>query len=162
MGENGTRVERVERVEVKYFEKEMEYFMEYGGVWSLISKRIIMKSKIEKFEDLRIWKEGMSLAVEIYTELKTCRDFGLKDQMQRSAVSVPSNIAEGFERRYQKDFVRFLNIANGSNGELRTQLLIAVQIGLIEKEKGMKLIERTKFISAMIYKLIIYRKGYKG
>lgn len=54
-------------------------------------------SKITKFEDLHVWKEGMQLTVELYNELKDCKDYGLRDQIQKSAVSIPSNIAEGFE-----------------------------------------------------------------
>lgn len=71
-------------------------------------------ANIEKFEDLEIWKEGMRLCTSIYEHLKDCRDFSLKDQMQRASVSIPSNIAEGFERRTNKDFIRFLYIAKGS------------------------------------------------
>ena len=90
-----------------------------------------MDKKIEKFEDLNVWREGMELTVEIYKLLKDCQDFSLRDQMQRSAVSIPSNIAEGYERNSNKDFIRFLYIAKLSSGELRTQLYISQKIGLI-------------------------------
>ena len=63
-----------------------------------------MEGRVNKFEDLEVWKEGMSLATKIYKELKDCHDFGLRDQMQRSAVSIPSNISEGYERNTKKDF----------------------------------------------------------
>jgi four helix bundle protein len=63
-----------------------------------------MGEKIQKFEDLVVWKNSMELAVEIYRLLKDCRDFGLRDQVQRAAVSIPSNIAEGFERQSNKEF----------------------------------------------------------
>jgi len=117
-----------------------------------------MNNRIEKFEDLRVWQESISLATEIYKLLKNCRDFGLKDQMQRAAVSVPSNIAEGYERKYNKEFIRFLNISKGSAGELRTQLRIAVNINLIQKEIGERYIDKTHHISAMICELIETRK----
>lgn len=77
------------------------------------------------FEDLKVWKTACNLAVTIYDSFKTCRDYGLKDQITRSAVSVASNIAEGAERDSGPDFIRFLNIAKGSAAELRTQLYIA-------------------------------------
>jgi four helix bundle protein len=117
-----------------------------------------MAERIERFEDLEVWKEGMRLAVELYDCLKECRDFGLKDQIQRSAVSVPSNIAEGFERNSNKEFIQFLYIAKSSCGELRTQLYLATEVGLLQKEAGRTLIEKTKKISAMLYNLIRIRK----
>lgn len=67
--------------------------------------------KIEKFEDYEVWKRFMRLAVDIYQNLKDCKDFGLRDQMQRSAVSIPSNFAEGYERQSNKEFIRFLYIS---------------------------------------------------
>lgn len=117
-----------------------------------------MNTKVEKFEDLLVWKQGMEIVRYIYAQTKTFKDFGLKDQMRRAAVSIPSNIAEGFEKRYQKEFIRYLNIARGSTAELRTQIQIAIDVHFIEKEEGLILIEKTKFISAMLYKLIQYRK----
>ena len=114
--------------------------------------------KIEKFEDLIVWKGSMRLAVEVYEQLKDCRDFGFKDQIQRCSVSVPSNIAEGYERQSNKEFIQYLYIAKGSCGELRTQIYLAINIGIIDKEKGMELLEKTKKISAMLYGLIQTRK----
>jgi len=63
------------------------------------------------FEELEVWKRGCKLAVEVYVALKDCRDYGLRDQMTKSAVSVSSNIAEGAERDSEKEFIRFLHIA---------------------------------------------------
>jgi four helix bundle protein len=100
----------------------------------------------------------MRLAVELYDCLKECRDCGLKDQIQRSAVSEPSNSAEGFERNPNKEFVQFLYIAKSSCGELRTQLYLATEVGILQKETGKTLIEKTKKISAMLYNLIRIRK----
>ncbi len=76
-----------------------------------------MGEKVSRFEDLEVWKEGMRLATKIYRALNACRDYGLRDQMQRAAVSIPSNIAEGYERNTNKDFIHFLYIAKGSCGE---------------------------------------------
>jgi len=69
-----------------------------------------MGVKVGRFEDLEVWKEGMRLATKIYRALNTCRDYGLRDQMQRSAVSIPSNIAEGYERNTNKDFIGLCGI----------------------------------------------------
>ena len=117
-----------------------------------------MPERIEKFEDLNVWKESMRLSVELYGSLKDCKDYGFRDQIQRSAVSIPSNIAEGFERQSNKEFIRFLYIAKASCGELRTQLYIAIELGIIDKKRGEEFIERTRKISAMLFKLIKFRK----
>lgn len=114
--------------------------------------------KIEKFEDIEVWKEGMQLALNLYQILRDCRDYGLRDQMQRSAVSIPSNIAEGYERNTNKDFIHFLYIAKGSCSELRTQIYLAIQIGHFDKITGDKLLESTRKISAMLYNLIKVRR----
>jgi len=83
----------------------------------------------KKFEDIDSWKKGRELAREIYAATNKgafARDFGLRDQMRRAAVSIVSNIAEGFERDRKTEFIRFLLIAKGSAGELRSQLYIAL------------------------------------
>ncbi|PIP06359.1 MAG: four helix bundle protein, partial [Syntrophobacterales bacterium CG23_combo_of_CG06-09_8_20_14_all_48_27] len=80
------------------------------------------------FEELDVWKRACRLAVRIYESLRDCRDYGLKDQMTRSAVSIASNIAEGAERNSRVEYIRFLHIAKGSSAELRTQVYIAQQI----------------------------------
>lgn len=114
-----------------------------------------MKDKIEKFEDLKIWQQGVELAVNLYKELVDCKDYGLRDQLQRSAVSVPSNIAEGFDRHSNKEFIRYLRIAKSSCAELRTQLIIADRINLFESKA---IIDETIKLSAMIQTLITYRE----
>ena len=97
-------------------------------------------------------------AVQIQTLEKNCKDFGLRDQIQRSAVSIPSNISEGFDRKGNKEFIQFLYIAKGSCSELRTQLYIALETGTIDKSIGKDFIDNSKMISAMLYKLIQVRK----
>jgi four helix bundle protein len=94
-------------------------------------------SKIEKIEDLIVWQKAKNLSIEIYSVSNVgvfSKDFGLRDQIRRSAVSVPSNIAEGFGRGGNKEFLQFLSIAKGSLYELKTQLIIANEIGYIELE----------------------------
>jgi len=108
----------------------------------------------QSFEELEVWKRGCKLAVDVYLALKDSRDFSLKDQMNRAAVSIPSNISEGAERNTKPDFIRFLHIAKGSSAELRTQLYIAEKTGILEKSKTIRLIEETKQISSMLQGLI--------
>jgi len=107
------------------------------------------------FEDLEVWKHGCRLAVRVYEVLKGCKDYGLKDQMTRAAISIPSNISEGAERDSKAEFIRFLHIAKGSAAELRTQVYIARQIGVIDGETQKELVEELKKISAMLHALII-------
>ncbi len=106
------------------------------------------------FEELEVWKRGCRLAVRVYEALRHCRDYGLKDQMTRAAVSIPSNISEGAERDTKPEFIRFLHIAKGSAAELRTQVYIARQIGIIESPIQVELTEELKGISAMLQGLI--------
>ena len=93
-------------------------------------------ARIEKFEDIEAWQRARQLAKAVYavtSEGKFARDFGLRDQIQRAAVSVMSNIAEGFERGGDVEFRRFLAIAKGSAGEVKAQLYVALDAGLIDK-----------------------------
>src|SRR5581483_1472095 len=97
---------------------------------------------IKSFEDLEIWQEGIKIAVEIYKLSETgliAKDFGLKDQLRRSAISIPANIAEGFEYDNRKDFKRFLTYTKGSSGELRSHLTVLEEVGVIERETSIGL-----------------------
>ena len=107
----------------------------------------------KSFEDLDVWKRSSRLAVQIYNALRDCRDFSMKDQMTRAAVSIPSNIAEGAERFSDKEFARFLYIARGSAAELRTQLYIANKINLIDDELTRKHVNEVTQLSAMLHGL---------
>ena len=110
-----------------------------------------------RFEDLEVWQEATSLAVEVYTVSKSGdlnQDFGFRDQLRRSAVSIASNIAEGKERETIPEFVRYLYIAKGSSGELKTQLMIAQRIGYIEQHCAENLWQRAEKISAKLGALI--------
>lgn len=106
------------------------------------------------FEGLEVWQKGCRLAVDLYRILEDCRDFGFRDQICRAAVSVPSNTAEGYERNKPRDFIRFLNIAKGSCGELRTQLFIARELNYVPSEIFKDLVDRSKSVSAMLSALI--------
>lgn len=102
------------------------------------------------FEDLEVWKRACRLAVRVYETLQECRDWGLRDQMTRAAVSIASNIAEGAERDSTPEYIRFLHIAKGSAAELRTQLYIAQRVGLIDQTTQTELTQECKEIAAML------------
>ena len=106
----------------------------------------------QSFEDLEVWKRACQFAVRTYEILRDCNDFAIRDQMQRAAVSIASNIAEGSERG-GKDFSRFLRMAQGSAPELRTQMVIARKIGILTEVEFPKLITQLKEISKMIHGL---------
>ena len=108
----------------------------------------------KSFEDLEVWKRSCQLAVELYKQLQDCRDYSFKDQMQRAAISISSNIAEGAERGSSKDYIRFLHIAKGSASELRSQLYIANKVKLISCDSRRKLCDELIEISKMIHGLI--------
>lgn len=122
---------------------------------------------IKYFEDLSIWKLSRELTNRIYKATgadEFSKDFGLKDQIRRASVSVMSNIAEGYERGGNQEFIQFLSIAKGSCGEVRSQLYVAMDQDYIAKDDGEQLIEDFKKLSIMINNLIEYLKGssYKG
>jgi len=92
----------------------------------------------QKFEDLPVWKLAKDLAVKVYQitkDEKFRRDYSLVDQIRRASISISSNIAEGFERGSKKEFIKFLYIAKGSLGELRSQLQVSFELGYINREK---------------------------
>lgn len=109
------------------------------------------------FQKLQVWQLAKELAVKIYklaSKSELSRDYGLKDQIQRSAVSIPSNIAEGDELETDKQSVRHFYIAKGSTAELITQLIIAEEVGYVEKAESDQLINECRRISVMLLKLI--------
>ena len=105
------------------------------------------------FEDLEVWKKSCRLSVRLYKLLKDCRDFGMKDQMLRSSISIPSNIAEGSERKSVPDFRRFINIAQGSAAELRTQIYISKEVKILSEIEAKELVQELKSISRMLQSL---------
>lgn len=114
-----------------------------------------LSGKMSKnFEDLDVWQRSRSLAVCVCRTLQVCKDYGFRDQITRAAVSIPSNIAEGAERITRKEFTQFLGYAKGSAGELRTQLMIAADLGYITKNNAAELINESTQISKMLFGLI--------
>lgn len=109
---------------------------------------------MDAFEDLVVWRRSSALAVAVYRAMEHCREWGLRDQVTRAAISVPSNIAEGFERNSRKQFIQFLRIAKGSCGELRAQLHLCRQIGLIGEAEALSLRTEALAVSRMLQGLI--------
>ena len=122
---------------------------------------------INKFQELEVWKFSKEMAVTAFKTFNNVNDAYsrlLISQLIRSVVSVPSNIAEGFEREGRKEFINFLSIAKGSNGEFLTQLMIAKEVGIIAENEYDKLSSLSHQIGLMLRKLIQYltQSNYKG
>ena len=116
-----------------------------------------MEDKIKNFKDLKIWQKSMELAKAVYQVTDTFpakETYGIISQMRRSAVSVPSNIAEGFMRRYNKEYKQFLHIALGSLAELETQILLSEKLGLLKKDKNKDILADINELNKMIAGLI--------
>ena len=114
------------------------------------------------FKDLQVWQKAKDLALEVYrvtAEGDLNRDFGLRDQLRRSAVSIASNIAEGDERNTNKESIRFFHIAKGSLAEVRTQIQIAHEVGYLQKDKYESLEAGSIELGRMMGKLIKVRQG---
>jgi four helix bundle protein len=118
---------------------------------------------VQQFEDLHVWQNARALVREIYQVTKQRafkRDFGLRDQITRAATSTMSNIAEGFERGTRKDFIRFLNMAKGSNGEVRSQLYVALDQEYLEQKRFDELRQSVSALSRRLAKFIRYLETY--
>ena len=110
--------------------------------------------KIERFEDIVAWRKAGGLSYNVYEEFKSSCDCGFKDQIQRASVSIMNNIAEGFERRSNKEFKNFLFIAKGSSGEVRSMLYLALKLKYISGDSFNKLYDSSVEISKLISGLI--------
>jgi len=109
---------------------------------------------MKTFEELDVWQRSKAIAVTVCRASSACKDWGFRDQIMRSAVSVPSNIAEGAERNGSKEFIYFLGIAKGSLGELRTQIIIGQELEYFNKLEAEKWITETRELSKMLHGLI--------
>lgn len=120
--------------------------------------------KIQKFEELNIWKLGLEITKIVYdltAKGNFSRDFGLRDQIRRAVVSISSNIVEGFEKNNNNEFVRFLKISKGSAGETRNQLYIALAVGYIEQNEFDILNKKLEDLAAQIGGFIVYLQKKK-
>ncbi len=127
---------------------------------------MVSPSRINRFEELIVWQKAMALATEIYDKTRKgafAKDWGLRDQIQRAAVSIPSNIAEGFERYSDKEFRQYLLVAKGSAGELRTHLYLAGSVGYLTPIEKRRLLEACLEVSRMLSGLIkVVTRNSKG
>ena len=115
------------------------------------------RKTIRTFEDLIVWQKTIEFVKEVYVvtsqgDLK--RDFGLRDQLRRAAVSIPTNIAEGFERNSRKEYLLFLNIAKGSAGETRSLFRVALEVGYFNKQTHDRLREKVLTLSRFLFNQI--------
>ena len=122
---------------------------------------------IEKFEDIEAWQKARELTREVYAASNTglfAKDYGLRDQIRRAAVSIMANIAEGFERGGDKEFGQFIAQAKGSSAEVRAQLYVALDQGYIDKLTFGRLAELTIQINRMLAGLMKYLRSseFKG
>lgn len=122
---------------------------------------------VRPFEELQIWKNARRLTNRIYAATKGpafSKDFGLCDQIRRAAVSVMSNIAEGYERDGSQELLQFLSIAKGSCGEVRCQLYVVLDQGYADRKECEELIDEFRKLSVMINNFMKYLKTapYKG
>jgi len=118
------------------------------------------RKRIEMFEDLLVWQKGMEIVKQVYLisrQGELSRDFALRDQLRRAAISIPTNIAEGFERPSRKEYVNFLNFAKGSTGEVRSLLNLVIELGYLEPSKHEELrnavMELSRYLSNQIKSL---------
>jgi four helix bundle protein len=109
--------------------------------------------KIKTFEDLRVWQKAVDLTVEIYAVMAKVNDFGFKNQIQRASMSISNNLAEGFERGSDRDFKRFLFIAQGSCSEVKSMLIVAYRLTYIGFESHAKLTSQVNEIGKMLFGL---------
>jgi four helix bundle protein len=110
--------------------------------------------RIERFEDILAWQKAKELTIQIYKLFEQSKDFGFKDQIQRASVSIMNNIAEGFERRSNKEFSHFLYIAKGSCGEVRSMLVLAKELNKITEHDYNILLPLSEEISKILSGLI--------
>ena len=113
-----------------------------------------------EFEDLEVWKISVALSILMYKETQNLRDYGFKDQITRSALPIPSNIAEGFDRESNKETIHFLSIAKASCAVLRTQIIIGYGASFLSKEFSNYAKNETLKITTMLKALIRTRKKF--
>lgn len=104
----------------------------------------------QSFKDLIVWQRATEVSVEIYKSFKELKDFSFKDQIQRAALSIPNNIAEGYARRSDKALKNFLFIAKSSAAEVESMLIIAVRLGYLSSQKQASLIDKVNEVSKLL------------
>ena len=120
-----------------------------------------MESAVRQLENLKIWQQSRALVVEIYKVLQDSRDYGFRDQIQRAAVSIMNNIAEGFESGSDATFIRYLNISKGSCSEVKSMLYLCSDLNYCSEGTRIKLQSDITTIISGIYNLIKYLETNK-
>ena len=105
---------------------------------------------IKSFEELKVWQRAQDLAVDIYKQFADLKDYAFRDQICRAAVSISNNIAEGFDRKTNKEFIRFLYIAKGSSAEVKSMLYLAEELEYLTTTESQQLRDKSDEISKMI------------
>jgi len=121
--------------------------------------------KVNSFEDLEVWQNASELAVDTYnltSKGKLEKDYGLKDQFQRAAISISNNIAEGFEYDNNKDFIKYLRYAKGSAGEVRNMINFLKKINYIDEKDFKNMYEKLIQLSKQLKTFINYLKDYEN
>jgi four helix bundle protein len=111
-----------------------------------------------RFEELDVWKRSARLSAELYKVCAELRDYGFRDQITRAGLSIPSNIAEGYERESNREMMQFLSHAKGSAGELHTQIYIGTETGYIDRQLGKEWVKEVMEISKMLHALLQSKK----
>ena len=114
--------------------------------------------RIERFEDVDSWKQARLLVSDVYKLLACCRDYGFKDQIQRAAVSVMSNIAEGFDRGSNREFIQYLIISRGSVSEVKSLAYAGLDIGYLDQKAFETVIARCVKVSNILNGFIRFLK----
>ncbi len=109
---------------------------------------------VKKFEELLVWQKSQDFAVTIYSSFSDLKDYSFKDQISRASVSISNNIAEGFDRNTNPDFIRFLYFATSSNSEVRSMLYLSERLRYLSLDKSKELIKKSNEISRMLHGLI--------
>jgi four helix bundle protein len=117
---------------------------------------------VQALQNLEVWKRSSHLCVQLYKALENCREWGFRDQITRSALSIPSNIAEGYERDSKRETVRFLRIAKGSCGELWTQLHVGTEAGFIKQSLGKEFSAEVVALAKMLQGLIRHYEEHEN
>jgi four helix bundle protein len=121
-----------------------------------------MKTEGDTFENLEVWQEAVELAVRVYELFKDCKDFDFRSQIRAASVSVSSNIAEGYERSSNAEFIRFLDFARGSCGEVRSQAYVARRVNLLPDSDAGPLVSDARRLSKRIARLMEVRRNDFG
>jgi four helix bundle protein len=111
-------------------------------------------AQYQRFEDLIAWQKSKGLAVMVYKNMKGCSDRGYREQLQRAVVSIMNNIAEGFERKTDKEYKQFLYVAKGSSGEVRSMLILGRELGYLQENETIEMKTLSEKISRILAGLI--------